>query len=253
MATGRTILKHTRVYVNGYDLSGYSRQIGPLAQTFDETDLTTITDAVTGVLPNYAALSCGTLNGIFDNTATSGLHVVANGAGVSRNVMIPIGIRAAPAQGDPVYMGQFEQSGYSAEVPYVNIPFDKTSLTATSLAYQKPWGWLLHANGAETVANTAVGIDDNGAATAFGGWLMYQVFAGDGTATIKVQDAATNLNASFADLTGATSGVIDCSSPISGVVAIGRTATVRQFLRWQIALGTANTVTFALGFVRALF
>jgi hypothetical protein len=253
MAIGRTANRWTRIYIDGYDMSGYSRAIGPLMWTFDEADLTTLSDAVKGVLPAHATLGIGALNGVLDNTASSGLHVVLSAPGSKRTVMIPIGIRADPAQGDPVYMGEFEQQGYYLETPYVNLPFDKTSLAAASLLYEKPWGWLLHAKGTEGTVNTALGIDDNGAASAFGGYMMYQVFAGNGTATVKVQDAATNSNPSFADLSGATSGSIDCSTPKHGIVAIGRTATVRQFLRWQIVLGTATSVTFALSFCRATY
>jgi hypothetical protein len=254
MTTGRTILKHTRFYADGYEWSGGLRAIGPLQNTYDETDLTTILDAVKGYLPAHSTLGIGTLNGVLDNTATTGLHILASGAaGTKRTVMVAIGIQAAPAQGDPVYLGEFEQQGYYQEGPYVSIPFALPSETSTTLLYSKPWGWLLHANGAETAVNTAVGIDDIGASTAFGGYLCYQVTAGNGTATIKVQDAATNANGSFSDLSGATSGSIDCSTPKYGIVALGRTATVRRYLRWQIVLGTATTVTFCLGFVRATF
>lgn len=253
MTIGRTVNKHTRVYADGYDLSGDTRTIGPLAWTFDEGDLTCLPDEVKGALPGHATLGIGTLNGVFSNTATTGLHTVMSTAGVKRTVMIPIGIRTAPAQGDPVYMGQFEQSGYQQEEAYVNIPFALPSVTNTTLLYDKPWGWLLHAKGAETAVNTAIGIDDIGASTAFGGYMMYQVFAGNGTATIKVQDAATNLNASFADLSGCTSGSINCATVQSGIIAVSKTATVRRYLRWQIVFGTATTVTFALSFVRATY
>jgi len=254
---GRTVLKHARIYVDGYDLSGYSRSFGPLMCQFDDADLTCITDAVKGALPGHATLGIGTLNGVMDNTASSGLHAVINAPGQQRTVMAVIGINAAPAQGDPAYCAMLEQKDYQLEPNaagvYVNVAFDKTSSAATSLLYANPWGWLLHAKGAETAVNTAVGIDDNGGASAYGGYMMYQVFAGNGTATIKVQDAATNSNGSFADLSGATSGSIDCSTPKHGVVALSRTATVRQYLRWQIVLGTATTVTFALAFVRAKY
>jgi len=193
------------------------------------------------------------LNANFDTTANAA-HDVLKTPGVARVVMIPIGMGAEPAQGDPVYCGAFLQNGYTATEEgggmTVSIPFGGWHV-AYQGNYDIPWGWMLHAKGAETAGNTAVGIDDNSAASAVGGFLVYQVFAGDGTATIKVQDAATNANGSFADLTGATSGVIDCSTPSAGLVAIGHTATVRRYLRWQIVLGTATTLTFALAFVRA--
>jgi hypothetical protein len=251
---GRTVSKHTRVYINGYDLSGYSRAVGPLNWMFDETDLTVFTDAVKGALPAHATLGIGSLNGVMDNTADVGLHTILNAPGSKRTVMIPIGIQAAPAQGDPVYVGEFEQKDYMLETPYINIAFDLTSEAATSLLYSKPWGILLHAAGAETDVNAANGISDMivPASTAFGGYMVYQVLAGDGTATIKCQDATT-AGGVYADITGMTSGVIDCSTPKYGVVPIGRTATIRSYTRWQIVLGTASTVTFALAIVRATY
>ena len=251
----RTTAKWTRVYADGYDISGDSRSIGPLLWTYDEGDLTGMSHAVKGVLPNHATHGVGTLNGIFNNTANTGLHTIASGAGVMRTLMVAIGMNAEPAAGDPVYMGEFEQLDYQAEFAgavYANIPFGNSSVRASSLLYDKPTGHLLHAKAAATAANstTGAGIDTAGGATAFGGYLVYQVFAGDGTATISVDDSADD--SSYSALSGATSGSIDCSSPTSGRVAIGRTASVRQYLRWQIALGTASTVTFALGFSRAL-
>lgn len=257
MTTGRTATNRwTRVYMDGYDISGDSRTVGQLVWTYDEGDLTCFPDEVKGALPGRPTLGIGTLNGVFSNTATTGLHIIANAPSGNRTVMIPLGIRAAPDQGDPVYMGQFTQLGYQQEgdvASYVSIPFGLPSETNTTLLYDKPWGWLLHAHGAETAVNSAVGIDDNGAATAFGGYMMYQVTAGNGTATIKVQDAATNTNPSFSDLSGCTSGSIDCTTVKYGIVAVGRTATVRRYLRWQIVLGTATSVTFALAFVRATY
>jgi len=258
MATGRTTSKNVRVYFAGYDMSGYSRTIGPLKWEYEEVDLTVqMADAVKGYLPNRASISCGVLNGVFDNTVTSGLHVIASTVAQSEVVMIPIGIRAAPVAGDPVFMGEFVQLGYHAEeaggAVFANVSFGEWDV-ANLLSHDrdKPWGVLIHANGAETGANTAVGIDDYGSATALGGYMMYQVFAGDGTATISMEDAATNTNPSFAALTGATSGELDCSNVQKGVVDLTATRDVRRYLRWQLSLNSASTVTFAIGFCRTL-
>lgn len=252
MATGRTTLYNYRVYIDGYDMSGYSRNFGPLACTFEEGVDDAITLAVKSTLPGQASISMGTLNGLFDNTATSGLHVIMNDPGVERDVMIPVGIRGEPANNDPVFVGQFQQLGYYGEPDnnpvYASIPFSASeSATGTGLVYARPWGTLLLAKAAKTAANTATGLDQM-AATALGGYMMYQVFAGNGTATIKVQDAAVNADGSFADLL--SSGSINCATPQSGIVALSKTATVRRYIRWQIALGTATSVTFALAFVR---
>ena len=251
--TGRTVNKHARVYVDGYDLSGDSRSIGALSIDTESVDLTTLTDGVKGVLPGSAIVSCGALNAVLDPTATTGIHAVISGSGVMRTVMIPHGFRAAPAQGDPVFMGQFEQKDYTHQDSYVNMQFEG-SARATTLLYKNPWGWLLRPKTATTAVNTAVGIDDllSGTSTAFGGYMTYMVFAGNGLATITCQEADTNLDGSFANITGATTGELDFSTVKFGIVPLGRTATIKRYLRWQISLNTATTVTFALAFHRAI-
>jgi len=253
MATGRTTPKNVRCYLDEFDMSGYSRSVGPLSWVYEEADLTCqMSDAAKGYLPGQASISPGTLNGVFDNTATVGLHVIASSV-ANRILTIPIGIRAAPAAGDPAFVGRFVQLGYNGELVgpsvYANIPFGQWDVS-NLISYDKPWASLIHPKGAETAVNTAVGIDDYGSATALGGYMVYHVVTANGTLTIKVQDAAINTDISFADITGATTGVVDFSSGGSGIVAIGTAAAVRRYLRWQIVLGTTTTCTFILSWVR---
>ena len=248
------------MYVDGYDLSGYSRSVGPLTVEHDTPELTSWTDTVKGYLPNHPQVTLGEYNAVFDNTATTGLHALVNGAGVKRTALVAIGMRAAPVAGDVCFGGQFTQSGYSAVddggAVVVSIPFAGWAGDATSLGYGKGFGQLLHASGAETGVNAAVGVDnDAAAATTRGGYMVYQVLASSNaahTATLKVQDSATNADdASFSDLASATTGVITVTAGVSGIVAIGASATVRRYLRWQIVLGTATSVSFVLSFHRA--
>jgi hypothetical protein len=259
MATGRTVNKFSRIYVDGYDLSGYVRQIGEINTEFEHEPMAALTDQVKNALVGQVNFGVGDINAFLDNTATLGLHAMASGnAGTKRAVMIPIGIRADPAQGDPVFVGEFDQIAYKSvpEKGFVtaNLKLGQMDATAAALAYSKAWGVLLAAKTARTAVNTAIGIDDNGGQSALGGYLAYQLFTSNGTVTLKVQDAATNLDASFADISGATSGLINASvTPVAGVVALARNATVRQFLRWQLVFGTATSATFALAFVRATF
>ncbi len=250
MATGRTPQKHTRVYVDGYDLSGYTRSIGPLSIAFDSTTEATLSETVKGGLCGYAAITPGPLNGLFDSTA-AGLHAVLNAPGAARTMLVAVGIRAAPAAGDQAFCGVFQQSGYPAEFPadgmvLANAEFGLSNVTSGPLGYGKAWGVLLHALSAETGANTGAGID-GGAATTNGGFFVYQIFSKNGTATLSVDDSADNSN--WAALSGATSGSVS-PSPAAGLVALSPTATVRRYLRWQLALGSATTVTFACAFVR---
>ena len=118
--------------------------------------------------------------------------------------------------------------------------------------YKKFFGHMLHVLGSETGANTANTNVNNGAASTAGGWLMYHItsITGAGTVTISVDDSANGTT--WAALSGATSGAIaTASAPASGIVQLATTATVRQYLRWQVAFaGSASACEFALSFIR---
>lgn len=256
---GRTTTKWMRAYVDGQDLSGYSRSIGACGVAMAEADLTTIADPVKGFLPNQGEISCGSLDTVLDNTTIVTPHAVLSGGQGLRTVTYAFGDRAAPIAGVPVFAGQFEQMNYNAAEDggaiTATIDFKGTARGVHSL-YFNPFGVLLHPMSAETAVNTAIGVDDTGIAssTLRGGYLVYHVnaFATAGSFTVKVQDAATNTNPSFADLSGATTGSLSTATiPCHGAIAIGNSATVRQFLRWQIVLTTTTSLTFALSFVRA--
>jgi len=257
MSTGRTLSRWARIYADGYDLSGHTREIGPLAWTYDEVEQVAMMDSARGALPNHPEISIGTLNGLFDNTATSGIHAVLGSAGVSRDVLVALGIRAAPAEGDPAFMGAFNQNAYqiapSGGDIALTVPFGKIS-PAEGMLYEKPWGTLLHENAEETEANAANGVDDDrrAASTTSGGFLVYQILGvtGTGTVTISIDDSANN--STWLALSGATSAAIAHTAvPCAGIIQLGVTATVRRYLRWQLALDTVTACQFVLGFVRA--
>lgn len=248
----RTHNKHIRVYANGVDLSGYGRSVGTLEWAFDAEPDTAFTDSVKNVLIGKGTINAGPLSAFLDNDA-AGLFAIANAGTQTMNYTVAIGANAAPAQGDNVFAWQFEQTSYQVEpgtgFVSVNVPFGGAS-HASTLNYQKPWGRLLHAKGTEAAENSAVGIDDD-AATAAGGIFVYHLFSSNGTVTLKAQDAATNTDGNFADLSGATSGSIDASAaPKSGFIKLGTGVTVRRYLRWQLAFGTADTCSFVCAFIR---
>jgi len=254
----RTLKKWTRLYLGGYDMSGYANTFGPLDWTHDTPGITCLTDEVQGGLPNQPKISLGAFKGVLDNTAISGLHVIqANGAGAAYNVTAAVGIRAAPAAGDPVFCGKFVLDHYKADpsdgMVAAIMQFGDWDASAL-INYSKPWGVLLHPSGSETAVNTAIGIDDRGAATVLGGYMVYHILSitGSGTVTGSVQEASTNTDGNFALLTDATSGAIaTATAPTSGIVPVGVTAAVKRYLRWQIAFGgSATACTFVLSFIR---
>lgn len=249
----RTHLKYCRAYVDGYDLSGYERSIGAMSQVFDASPESALSDSVMNFTMGRAMIGMPSLNGFLDNDA-AGAFTLAKASNGTRNVLIAIGVNAAPAAGNPVFAWKFEQTGYAVEAGdgfvAANILFGDASY-ASPLTYSTPWGVLLHPSGAETAVNSSTGVDDNSASTAKGGVFVYQLLSSDGTVTLKVQDASSNVDGSFGDLSGATSGSITAAvTPASGMVAIGTTATVKRYLRWQLVFGTATTATFAAAFIR---
>lgn len=254
---GRTTSKYAKFIIDAFDFSTYFAMSDGLTWAFDAPELHGAADAAKGYLPNQAKISPGNLTGVYDTTATTGPHVNLNGSAVKRTVSIALGSLAAPLLGDPVFGGSFYQSEYTLPlkpgmVP-MTVPFPGWAADGATLLYANPWGVVLNPGTARTGTSVAIGTDNPTAgSTLFGGYLVYHVTAGDGTATLKVQDAsASNLDASFADLASATTGSINCAVAQSGVIAIGRTATVRRWLRYQIVLGTATTVSFWLSFFRA--
>ena len=249
----RTHNKHVRVYIDGVDMSGQSRQIGPLGWTFGAEPDMAFTDECKNILVGQADIQAGTLNAFLDNDAANLFATVSAGSG-TRNLLVAIGANAAPVAGNPIFAWKFEQTTYMAEAGTgfvgASVTFGGASYAST-LTHKKPWGVLLHASGAETAVNSAVGIDDIGGSSALGGVFVYHLLSSNGTVTLTAQDAAVNNDGGFAAITGATSGSIDASAaPKSGMIALGTTATIRRYLRWQLAFGTADTATFVAAFIR---
>lgn len=250
----RTTSRWLRGYLGGYSISGDLVNYGQANHAFAEVDVTGGSDEISGFLPGLPDVSLGPIQGLLDNT-TNHLHGLAIAASGAQVITVAVGRQAAPAQGDPCFCHSPEFLKYQAQDvgggSFVAIEVGKRSARATANPFYEPWGWLLDPGlVAKTAVNAAIGIDDFGAATNFGGYQVAQILAGNGTATIKTQHASTNTNPSFADLAGATTGVVDCATPKALVAATARGLTVNRYLRWQIVLGTATTVTFVLAFVR---
>jgi len=256
MATGRTVKRWQRIYIDGYDLSAYVYAVGPSFMEHEAAKSPAcFTDGVQGSLPGQPKITVSELKGVLDPTALTGLHARLNTGTGALKIMHLVGMRAAPVAGDPVFCGVFQQGDYKEvdEDGFSAVTIKIGDWDVNSLInYANPWGILLHANGAETGANTGSGIDCI-AATSKGGWLMYQVFAANApgaTATLSVDDSANGSD--WLALLDATTGSIDVgTAPVAGIIATHTDHTIRQYLRWQLALGSATSVTFALTYMRA--
>lgn len=251
----RTVSRWVRTYLGGYPLSSDLMTLGQAEHSFEAVELTGGSDEISGFLPGMPNVSLGPISGLFNNS-TNHLHAIATAASLAQVITVAIGDQAAPVAGVPSFNHFPEflkyQASQSAGGVFVNVEVGNRSTRATANPFHEPWGTILEPGSvARTAVNAAIGIDDFGAATNFGGYQVAQILAGNGTATIKTQHASTNTNPSFSDLTGATTGVVDCASPKALVAATARGLTVNRYLRWQVVFGTATTVTFVLSFTRA--
>lgn len=255
---GRTTKNWMRLYADGYNLSSQALSVGELAAGCDFEALAALSEPIKGGLCGAPEFTIGDVNGVFDNTATTGLHILSNSwLNSAHDIMVAIGDRAEPAVGVPAFVGKWVLKTYKGVPSGVMVTatlgfggYDGTD----RVSYNRPWGHLVHAYGAETGANASNTPNvDNGGSTALGGYLAYQIFAyaGTGSATISIDDSANGT--SWLALSGATTGAIaHTSMPCGGIVQLGTTATVRQYLRWQLSLATLTSCTFALAFVRGL-
>jgi hypothetical protein len=75
--------KHLRCYVNGTDISGYTRSVGALNWTFDAEPDAAVTDAVKNVLIGKADIQAGPISAFLDTAATRfyslGPNIIING------------------------------------------------------------------------------------------------------------------------------------------------------------------------------
>ena len=254
MATGRTLNRWSKVYAGGYDFSGYARSIGELPFAFQFADVSTLSDGISNVMVNTTEGRELNINCILDTA----LVPIAAAGGTYWDLMVALGIRADPAAGDPVYMGKFaltqNMAGEDGGAIVAALKFQGLDASDPQ-TYRQPWGTLVHAKAAEVGANVAIGYTDGQVgATSYGGFMMYEIFSLDaGTVTISMDDSATNLNnAAFAACAGMTTAAIaQAATPCAGIIELGHTATIRQYVRFQVALaGGGSTCTFALAFVR---
>jgi hypothetical protein len=105
----RTHQKHMRVYIDGVDVSGYSRSLGALAWLYGTEPDAAMTDQVKNVLVGQADIQAGPLNAFLDNDAAGLLALASSGNG-TRNLLAVIGANAAPVAGDPCFAWMFEQT-----------------------------------------------------------------------------------------------------------------------------------------------
>lgn len=237
MATGKTNARWARFICDEFDLSGDTREIGEIGATYDEIDVTGLSDGVTNftlghptiVMDGYAAVFAA--DSVGANRSFDVLSVPE-----SRIISVPMGIRAAPAVSDPAFLHYAEQASFThdGDGPILISASFPRGVAYTDLA--RPWGVVLAAGASIAVTTNGASVN-NGAASTNGLTAFLHVTAtAAGNWALKIQHSADD--AIWVDL-------ITFTADGSAVTAeVGQAAgTVNQYLRFQ-ATRTGGTTTF---------
>lgn len=223
-----------RFIADGVDLSGDTRQIGSFGTEYAESEVTGWSDGVVNVTLGQQMRELSGYQAVFNN-GVGGAYTELS-ALEEYIVSLPIGINAAPAVGNPAFMGSFEQISYDTtgtDAILLDVEFRKS---VTDADVDKCWGIVL-ANATSrsgTWNGTSV---DNGASSANGLYAQLHVVDVFDTAyTFKIQDSPDD--AAWADVITFT---IDGTSLTAE--ASSAAGTVDRYLRFQ---GTAGTGTGAV-------
>jgi hypothetical protein len=247
----RTNEKWERIYIDGIDVSGYTRHTGTQGWMHAVTPAAALSDLVDNAQQGRAQISIGPLDAILDNTLL-GLHTTLKDP-ATRCISVLYGVGAEPIANDLMFSASMVCNVYTvASSPdFMSVSMPIAGPTATYVNYEKPWGNVILPKSTKTAVNSTKPGVDNGASSLLGGVFVYHLFSSNGTVTLSLEDCAT-ANGTYVAVTGATSGVIDASTtPVGGRAELATNLTIKQYVRWQLAFTSANTATFMVGLIRA--
>jgi len=202
MTTGKTNSRHMRLLLDGVNLSGDARQVGSVGITYDEDDVAGWSDGVRNFTLGHPRAFIEGFQSVFNNTAVTGSHIELSAVEQYIGGLF-IGIRAAPAIGDPAFGSPLQQGSYvvQGDGPVtidaaLNGPGQGETLGLSSVF--RVWGAALAVGTSIAVSTNHTSVD-NGASSANGALAYMFVSATTaGNFAFKVQDSPDN--ALWADL-----------------------------------------------------
>lgn len=240
------LLRGTRLYFGGYDLSCDSRTIATLENSTAEVD----TSGWCETHGNYLSDKLRQV-GVFGYQAiandTSGRsHARLKTAPNSGVLSVPIGTAGAvPAIGDMSYLLPAIQMGdpvsFDGGILVITADF-RYEASQSDTNYDNPFGVVLH--GATSLSDTTDASSvDNGASSANGGYgIAHVTVSSGGTWALKIQDSAND--ADWSDLITFT-----ITGDAVEAEGIGVAGTIDRYLRFQ-ATRTSGSLTPFVTFAR---
>lgn len=249
--TGKTHSRHLRVLLNGYNLSGDMRAISSFGTELDQDDATGWSDDVMQYMAGRGRVLMDGFTAIFNNETAStgptiaGAHTVLSGVTEVYGSVF-IGVRSAPAIGNPSFSAVFEKTAYSVNgeaVPMVQATLGGSATLASSLSV---WGHALAIGAALSATGTGDSVD-NGASSS-GGYIAFlhvtQTAGAMGSNTWAFEIEHSTNDSSFSTLASFTlTGDTLTAERIEG------SGTVNRYVRFKYTR-TAGTTRPWVTFIR---
>jgi hypothetical protein len=221
---GKRAGKWARIFVDGYDLAVKISDIGPLALTYDEIEVSGYTQD-----KNYLAGqgdSPLTFQGYLDDTDNStheAFSTMASGDN-PQVVTVALGNNAAPAIGDPTASIRANQLDYTSTTTRSGAIVFSAALKPGPDLPVLEWGVLL-LDATVTADGSGTSVNNGGATTAGGSAYLHitGLSAGD-TIAVTIEDSANNS-------TWATIGTFTLDGSALGGERIAIAGTIRQYTR----------------------
>ncbi len=246
MAAGKNkLLRWTRIYVGGYDLSGDARSFGSLDNGYEEADMTGWSEAQRNVLAAGGRMvGIRAFQALMNDLAGQSLPILQN-AGVVERVSLHLGSLAEPAIGDPAYLMPAVQMGDRVTWDGGAAALQGDFLPQGGIAspnIDQPWGHVLYPKTALAATTNGASIN-NGAASTKGGYALLHILASSGGSwTFKVQHSTNDV--AWVDLITFTANGSTITSELGSVAG-----TINQYARFQ-ATRVSGTVTVLCSFAR---
>ena len=232
-------------YISGFDLSGDVNALGSVSGQVATLDVTAINKFAHERL---GGLRDGSMDftTVFDNAAGAEHPVLS---ALPRTDVIA-SYFITPNLGGAAASINAKQIDYAPTRATDGMLTSAISVQANSFGLE--WGQQLTSGiRTDTVATNGSSVN-NVSPSSFGFQAYLHVFSFTGTdATVKIQDSADN--STFADLAGGAFAQVTSGTPQAQRIAVGGTATVRQFLRVAtVTTGGFTSLAFAVSFTRNL-
>jgi len=232
--------KNTKVYYDEYDFTQYFDQ-ATVQMNADTAETSVFGKNSKEYIPGLKDATLA-LEGFFDGSANAvdeEFFAILGGAGNLFSVYPP---------GDTV--GNAGYAMKAIETAYGTLPTTdsavRTSMAAQADGTAAERVLSMHALGAESASDWTGTASDNSAASTTGGSAYLHVTAATGTIEVKLEHSTDNFSADTTDLATFTAVTAATAERITF------TGAVKQYVRGFATIAGGETITFQLGFHRAV-